>query len=200
MTHKKTIRNDFLKKTAKAYYELLTSISELIRDDDFYEGIKEGLTKFPSNYYISLAREALPNTPLGKYLIPANRKDARIGMEKCKRITDYYSKNACKKLENSDNADLEFEHMIPKNLFQDKIIGAFRAGGEMSEIEIRKMFEKYWYTATITDAENNARPTRTKMPKGSADDDRFARYQDLKSKNELMTQDEFFERLRKKEH
>ena len=188
-------RNYFIPIMAQAYYDLLkVLVPSMDKNKDIEKGIDEGLGKFLSNLYISLAYDALVKHDLVQFFTTES------GMWKGKRLTNFYSQKACdiliqrKKDKKVKTERLEFEHMIPKNIYQDEIVDAFRIKGEKSVSEIAKMLDNDWYLATITQSEKKVLLTKDTMPEGSNPHDIFARYPKLKK--QLISQEDFLNRLR----
>ena len=151
-------REMLLTRMARAYYDLLAVVVPLMKKDkDIEKGIREGLNKFLSNLCISL-----------------------VG----KLETNYYSKDAIKELAKGgpkkDQATLIYEHMVPKNYYQDKIINDFKEGKIKTPDEIRDTLEKYWHIATITSEEDKRLVPRKSMPKGWDGKDIFVRYVNIR--------------------
>jgi hypothetical protein len=91
--------SEILDEMAKAYYKLLKSIDW--NDECFVKGIKEGLNKFLSNYFLyKVGQEKFINE---KYF-----------------CSHYFSKAAKEKLQKKDISDLVFEHMVPKEEYIQK--------------------------------------------------------------------------------
>ena len=147
-------REDCLKRMAQAYHDLLKVLAPLMKKDDniIFNGLREGLNKFLSNVYISLVHN--------------------------KRETDYYSEKAfeaCKNNPKGKCPGLTYEHIVPKNIYQDEIVKTFSGGQEMSADEIADRLKKEWWTATITQAEDKLLKKK-KMPDDWDGTNRFARY------------------------
>ena len=142
-----------LKKMAAAYHEYLNAVTPLFaRNRDIEFGAKEGLNKFLSNLYI-------------RY----NGKN-----------TDFRSTAAVMLIRmGKSGGRLVFEHMIPKKLYQNRILGSAKRNDLMTENEIFDLLEKYWWTATVTSAEHDllcAAGLRSKMPEDWDGENIFCRY------------------------
>ena len=122
-------RDELLSRMAVAYYEYLNAIVPVIKKDPLIaKGIKEGLNKFLTNCCIAL-----------------------VG----KTETDYYSPAALEIIKNKKKlAGLVYEHMIPKNIYQDKIVKNFIEGKIKSAEDIKTVLDQYWYIALITKHED----------------------------------------------
>ena len=111
-------RDVVLERMAVAFHDLLTALSsQLNNNKDIQAGIKEGLCKFLSNVHIAM-----------------------VG----KKHTDYYSEKAydvCTK-QNAKKTGLVYEHIVPKNRYQNEIITSFVDGNGMTEDEIRAEIAK----------------------------------------------------------
>ena len=149
-------RENLLTRMANAYYELLTVLVPLLKkNSDIENGIREGLNKFLSNLCISL-----------------------VG----KQETDYYSEDAIDKLNKGDCEHLIYEHIVPKNFYQNQIIDDFKAGKIKNAGDIRAILEKYWYIATITSSEDKQLKPQKSMPKDWDKQDIFVRYAVIRSR------------------
>ena len=144
-------RDVVLERMAVAFHDLLTALSsQLNNNKDIQAGIKEGLCKFLSNVHIAM-----------------------VG----KKHTDYYSEKAydvCTK-QNAKKTGLVYEHIVPKNRYQNEIITSFVDGNGMTEDEIRERLENSWWIATITKEEDD-KLDRLDMPSDWDGKDTFARY------------------------
>ncbi len=155
-------RDEMLTRMSNAYYELLVHLTPAIRKNaDVKTGIREGLGKFLSNVCIALVGKA---------------------------NTDYYSEDACKKLQAGEKSGLEYEHIVPKKIYQDEIADQFMNKKGITVAEIKEILARYWYTATITKSEHS-RLSRQSMPEGWDGRDVLARYR--KAAIPLMTREEF---------
>ena len=149
-------REMLLTRMADAYYKLLAAVVPLLKKNgDIEDGIREGLNKFLSNLCISL-----------------------VG----KLETDFYSENALEKLRKGDRDHLIYEHMVPKNVYQDKIVDDFKAGKIKNAGDIKAVLEKYWYIATITSSEDKQLYPRRSMTKGRDKQNIFVRYAKIRDR------------------
>ena len=153
-------RKEGIRKMAEAYYQMLTALKPAIKKNpDIETGLKEGLGKFLSNLYISY---------FGK------------------KNTDYYSE-AAYKIREDKNAELEFEHIVPKAryiqdpCYEASVKGHFEDGKPFSVENIEELLNKYWKIVTVTKEENKKlNKYRRKMPDGwEPGDDAFERYKKL---------------------
>ena len=159
MTTKKNFhREETLDLMAKAYHDLLVEVGPLLQSNKYIEsGLKEGLNKFLSNVWIS-----------------CNGKER----------TDYISKDAemirKKEGQESHPKGLVYEHMVPKNEYIQKVcLSAAKEGKCLSIVQIRRLLQKYWVTATITEREHEKLREcgfARKMPEPWDETDVFARY------------------------
>lgn len=130
---------DDISKLAHSYCTLLNSLNW--RDPLLRAGIKEGLSKFLSNAYISMKKRH-------KHL-----------------TADYYSRAAAQQLRLGNHDGLTFEHVVPKSEYIQKRCEALAREGRLEEHEIADLLRKYWKIAVIT-AEENKTLLPTKMPPG----------------------------------
>lgn len=155
-TNETMTREMLLTRMADAYYELLAAVAPLLKKNgDIEDGVREGLNKFLSNLCISL-----------------------VG----KLETDYYSEDALEKLRKGDRGHLIYEHMVPKNVYQDKIVDDFKAGKIKNAGDIKAVLEKYWYIATITSSEDKLLFPRKAMPETWDKQNIFARYDEIRDR------------------
>ncbi len=144
--------DEMLTRMAKGYHDLLVAVAPILKKNkDIHAGLKEGLTKFLSNLCIALGN---------------------------KQQTDLYSEKAYDQLKHKNKSKLVYEHVVPKNIYQNEILKAFMDGRVMSVEEIKEMLEKYWRIATITKEEDeNSLLLSETMPEGwKKGDDPLARY------------------------
>jgi len=112
----------------RAYFKLLTSIDR--NDQTLVDGLREGLTKFLSNAYLKRKR-------MNKY-----------------RKADLWSKEAAKKRELTNFSGLIFEHAVPKQKYLQSPCEELARKGQLTEVHVMTVLEKYWKIAVITVDEN----------------------------------------------
>ena len=154
-----TNRTKYLTLLAEKFHMYLQCISTAMSDDVLFDGTNEGRNKILSN--IDLALKKLSGLKHIKYL-----------------ITDYYSEEAYEKIKNNDFKHLVYEHIMPKNIYQNKIFNDLRNNKVPTKEELFDILNKYWILATITedqDKELTKAQLRTKMPDNNLNDI-FARY------------------------
>ena len=198
-------REDILEKMVEPYHDLLMCIIPLQKNNpQFAFGIKEGANKFLSNFFISHAYKTLVDTFGKERLKELFPKDS--GQLIGRRLTDYYSEKACEMLINGETNKydekgnkidwLVYEHMIPKETYQEnEIAKAFKDDGEMSVPDILKILKKKWYIATIMRSEELSLLKKKDLDEDSYRNDKFARYKELIDQHQLITREQFFERL-----
>lgn len=146
-------REQLISRLAKAYFNVLQAID--LNNNDISSGIKEGLNKFLSNLAIHIQ---------GKYKITS---------------ADYISNNALLQIQHGNNANLVYEHMVPKQKYiQMPCITQTKAGCLTYEY-VYNLLSKYWYIAIITRDEDNKLNKlnlRQNMPNNWDFTDIFARY------------------------
>lgn len=119
----------------RAYYDLLMSVDWT--NDVLIGGLREGLTKFPSNAWL--------------YLLPGSKYHK----------TQWISEPALRLLHQGGALRdmLRFEHVVPKDRFQRNCEERVR-DGSLTLDYVREMFERYWLLATVTKEEDKRLPRR----------------------------------------
>lgn len=149
-----TNRNEYIQiLTEKFFIYLQGQYSLFITDQDAYNADREGRNKYLSNLDLFLKKK-------NKYL-----------------CGDWYSKEAYEKLKNNDFTNLVYEHMIPKNIYQNEIFKLNIANKFTKDI-LFNILNKYWHIAIITKDQDkllNDAGLRTKML-DSNHDNIFTRY------------------------
>jgi len=140
-----------LEPLIKAYYKLLNSIDW--DDEILVAGLREGLTKFPSNAFLSMHKKS-------KYL-----------------CGNYYSLLALEQVKSKQFSGLIFEHMVPKSKYIQKPCEEAAKKGSLNENYMTELFQRYWKIAVITKEENSLLHG-TKMPKNWDGNDYLARYKE----------------------
>jgi uncharacterized UPF0160 family protein len=142
-------KEEIIEKIAIAYHKLLLSIDW--KDDLLVKGIKEGLSKFLSNAYLSL-------TDKHKY-----------------EFVDYHSEKALRKVRRKSYKNLVFEHMIPKEKYIQAPCIEQAKNGTIQLSFIKERLEKYWYLAVVTKEEDKLL-TKNDMPENWDGVNIFDRY------------------------
>ncbi|WP_299761443.1 hypothetical protein [uncultured Pontibacter sp.] len=140
---------DFISLMSRNYLVFLNSIQW--DNTLFMNGVKEGLNKFLSNYFIF-------NTKGYKY-----------------HKTHFVSQEALSLLETGAK-DLVFEHMVPKRKHLQHDLEKLAKEGKLTEETIKESLLSYWYCATIT-KEENKRLTMHSMPSNWNSSNIFTRYE-----------------------
>lgn len=118
-----------------------------------YNADREGRNKYLSNLDLSLKKK-------NKYL-----------------CGDWYSKEAYEKVKNNDFTNLVYEHMIPKNIYQNEIF-KLNIANKLTKDMLFNILNKYWHIAIITKDQDkllNDAKLRIKMPDNNHNNI-FARY------------------------
>ena len=127
-----TNRTKYLTLLAEKFHMYLQCISTAMSDDVLFDGTNEGRNKILSN--IDVALKKLSGLKHIKYL-----------------ITDYYSEEAYEKIKNNDFKHLVYEHIMPKNIYQNKIFNDLRNNKVPTKEELFDILNKYWILATINE-------------------------------------------------
>ncbi|WHZ01214.1 hypothetical protein QNH48_19705 [Neobacillus sp. YX16] len=90
-------------------------------------------------------------------------------------MTDFITPQALLKLQQKEKVKLIFEHMIPKNLYLNRLVNKAQQG-ILTYDEIYNVLMKYYYTCTVTEDEDNSLPP-SKMQDGWDRQNAFYRYQ-----------------------
>lgn len=159
-------RNNYLDLLSEKYVIYLNNIKDIILDPILYDSTNEGRNKILSN--IDLTLKKIGKVKHYKYV-----------------LTDYYSEEAALKIKNNDFKNLIYEHIVPKNIYQNQIFNLLQEQKTITKQYIFDILKKYWYIATITKDQdtllNNAK-LRLKMPDKLDDKNIFARYQTVRIK------------------
>jgi hypothetical protein len=90
-------------------------------------------------------------------------------------MTDFITPKALLTLHQKDKTKLIFEHLVPKNLYLNKLVGIAEQG-TLTYDEIYNALAKYYYTCTVTKEEDYLLPP-TKMQDDWDEQNPFYRYQ-----------------------
>lgn len=162
-----------LKVISKVYCKFLKSVD--FDDELFLRGINEGKNKFLSNAW-------------GLFW-QGSKYDK----------TQYISEKALEELRiKGKNADLVFEHIVPKKAYQTMIENeAKKKKQDLDEKYIESLLSKYWLTATVTADEDKALNRKAKEI-GLYSNNQFLRYKEenitlLRNENLVLNQEKFAE-------
>lgn len=179
-------------KMAESYVKYIVPIlPAYIKDKNdkgdiiFTEGLKEGLNKYLSNAYI------------GSFIYQY-KKETKNHIRKAERrlTTHFFTEDAYSKIEdkiknnnlkNQDLKGLVFEHAIPKNIYQDKIMDKMKdiENNELRINYIKNLLKEYWIIVTVTEAENKLLSEKNRKIKKLYDiesykNNKFIRYKNAK--------------------
>ncbi|MBM9501053.1 hypothetical protein JWG44_12400 [Leptospira sp. 201903071] len=144
-----------LRNMSKQIIDLSKFINEKAKTDKFFcQGIQEGFNKFLSNYYIGAMVDLLKKESKNK------NKKIHSNVNRKYLISHFISDAAAKSIANGPKEKLIFEHIIPKNIYQKKILNEI---SNIDEPTIFNIIENYWLIATITSKEKISNGNRTPL-------------------------------------